>query len=553
MHLARLHQAQPAGDALGVAPVKADVVRKGAVHGLVVGIAQNAGGRVHEPRVVGIGEDAQPAVFRQPALGRHSALALVLGVTARHGADDLHGDAIPVRQHQVLRGRHEQFPRRQPVGHGPRLHHADGRRHRGIRRRECGPGYRGDMSRRGDRRQIEMGSRQNRAILGPAQGQRDGWGILDGQDRPAGFEIGPAIRGAVLFRIVGIELFDMHVLIIEIGRGQAPSHRFGPAQQHGGNPRNGRPDHPPGRQLQPGQVPHRGGAEIKVRIIGQQGAARSRPVRGRRPGVRCAAHAGLRKGRQRRVGQPHRICTGLNARHKIGIVRQGGNARAGIVGKQVAHAGIGQQQRGAGPPHFRGQVGGELQRHQLEDRNRIRRLPHGDFRFEQEELGRAPAARTTVDLTDPGVHAIGIGLQRQFGLRILGLDRLQGQSVDVVAAQDLVNADGALAKGLGQAPLRGAAQLCHLPQTVLGMGKAQGEIDVFILGPEDMGHIGVVAHDLDRGRDAGKRKVFGVIGQRARQEIVAGQQTQKAQHHKAGEQPQEPAEGKDHGGSEPGA
>jgi hypothetical protein len=35
--------------------------------------------------------------------------------------------------------------------------------------------------------------------------------------------------------------------------------------------------------------------------------------------------------------------------------------------------------------------------------------------------------------------------------------------------------------------------------------------------------------------------------------MVADDQTQKAQHDKAGEQPQEPAEGNDHGGPEPGA
>jgi len=130
---------------------------------------------------------------------------------------------------------------------------------------------------------------------------------------------------------------------------------------------------------------------------------------------------------------------------------------------------------------------------------------------------------------------------------------LHRQSVQVVAAQDFVDAHGALAKNLGQAALRGAAQLGHLPQTVLGMGKSQGEENVFVAVAEDMGHIGVVAHDLDWGRNAGQDETFVVIGQRPRQELVAGHQTQNAQHHKAGEQPQKPAEGNDHGGPEPGA
>ena len=409
------------------------------------------------------------------------------------------------------------------------------------------------MSRRCDRRQIKMRSRQNGAILRPAQGQRDGRGIPDGQNGPSGFEFGPALRGAVLFRSVGVKLFDMHVLIIQIGRGQPPAHRFGPAQKNGRHPRNGCADHAARSQLQPRQVPHTGGCEVQVGIIGKQCAARCRPVRGGCPGVRCAAHIGLRKGGQRQIGQPHRICTGQNPRNKIGIVGQGGNAWTGIIGQQVAHAGIGQQQRGAGAPDFRCHMRGLLQGHQLEDGNRIRRLPDGDLGLEQEELGRAPAARAAVDLADPGIDATGIGRKRAFGRCVLCVGRFQSQPVDVVAAQDFVDADGALAENLGQAPLRGAAKLRHLPQTVLGMGKAQREVDIFIRGPEDMGHIGIVAHNLDRGRNAGKREVFGVIGQRARQEIIADDQAQKAQHDKAGEQPQEPAEGNDHGGPEPGA
>ena len=43
---------------------------------------------------------------------------------------------------------------------------------------------------------------------------------------------------------------------------------------------------------------------------------------------------------------------------------------------------------------------------------RIRGLPGGDLGLEQEELGRPAPARARVDLADPGIHAVGIGLQR---------------------------------------------------------------------------------------------------------------------------------------------
>ena len=51
VHLTPLHQTTPAVDALRVAPVIADVERKGPVDGLVVGVADDATARVHEARV----------------------------------------------------------------------------------------------------------------------------------------------------------------------------------------------------------------------------------------------------------------------------------------------------------------------------------------------------------------------------------------------------------------------------------------------------------------------------------------------------------------------
>ncbi len=154
-------------------------------------------------------------------------------------------------------------------------------------------------------------------------------------------------------------------------------------------------------------------------------------------------------------------------------------------------------------------------------------MPDGDLGLEQEEFGRAPTTGALVDLPDPGIDAIGIGLQRAARRFVLRRDRLRGQTVEIEAAHDLVDAHGALAEDLGQAALGRAAHLRHLPQPVLRMGEAEREEDIVIGRAEDMGHVGVVAHDLDRGRDAVEREVFGVVRQRARQEIIEYHQRKK--------------------------
>jgi hypothetical protein len=112
MHLARLHQAPPALHALRVAPEVADMVGKGRVHHLVVGIADDPARRIDEGRVVGIGQPpCQRFSGRQPGAGM-PPLALVRGVAGGHRAHQLHRDARAVGQRQVLRRGHEELARR---------------------------------------------------------------------------------------------------------------------------------------------------------------------------------------------------------------------------------------------------------------------------------------------------------------------------------------------------------------------------------------------------------------------------------------------------------
>ena len=89
--------------------------------------------------------------------------------------------------------------------------------------------------------------------------------------------------------------------------------------------------------------------------------------------------------------------------------------------------------------------------------------------------------------------------------------------------------------------MHGAAQHRHLPQAILGVSVAKAEIDIGIVGSEDMGHIGVVAHDLDLGAEAIKRDLGAVIGDRAGSEVIDKRHRQARQNEACGHQSKQPA------------
>jgi hypothetical protein len=85
------------------------------------------------------------------------------------------------------------------------------------------------MARWCDGFQIIMSARQNRAILGPAQGQGNWGGVFDLDNRRAGLKAFVAVWGKVFFGIVGVQLFDVNVLIVQIGLGKAPAQALTPS------------------------------------------------------------------------------------------------------------------------------------------------------------------------------------------------------------------------------------------------------------------------------------------------------------------------------------
>ena len=271
--------------------------------------------------------------------------------------------------------------------------------------------------------QIVVAAGQDRAAFRPAQGDGDGFGILDGDDRPARGEGLPDAGTFVFLGVGGVQFLHHHVLIVDIGGGQAPADLFRPPDDDRGHAGNGAADHTPRRQFQPRQIPDRGGGKAQMRVVGQQRAARRRPVRHRGPGVGRAGEGQVLERRQRVVGQPDGHLSGPDAGHDVAITGQGGDAGAGVVGQDVAQAFGRQQHRGAGAQHLGLHHRGQLQRHQLDDGNRIGGLPGCDLVREQKEFGRAAPPRAGVDLPDPGVHTTRIGVQRLFGGIVLHRNR----------------------------------------------------------------------------------------------------------------------------------
>ena len=545
MHLALAHQARQTLHALAVTPVVADVIGEGALDQLVVGVDDDPAGRVDEARVLVVGQAALPAVHRVPAGTRHPALGLMAGVAQRDRADRHQRHAILIGKRQVLRGRHEPLARRHRRRDRACAHQRHARAHRRVLSVERGPGQRHDMAGRRHGRQVEMPAGQHRAVLGPAQGDRHGLGVLHVDDRAARREIRPAVGGAIAFRIGGVQLFDVKVEIVDIGRGDAPAQtRIAPGEDQR-DPGHGAADHATRLQFEPREIPEARRGEIEMRVVGQQRATRGRATGRRGEGVRGAGHPARREGHHRgRLGLGS-LDQARHTREEARVIGQGGDAGARHVGHEVTHPVL-TQKRDARAQHFLGDLGFQLHCQELQDRERIRRRPEGDRRIEEEELGRTTAAGALIDELDPLVDARRIGLERGARLLVLSGDRADRCAIKIEAAHQLVGFQRLGAEDFGEPPLHRAAQHRHLPKPVLRMGEAEREEHVAIRGAEDMRHVLGRANDLDGRRNPRDGVARIVIGQRTGREIPRAERHQhEAEQHRR-DDPDHPLKQREH-------
>ncbi len=402
------------------------------------------------------------------------------------------------------------------------------------------------MPRRRHRCQIVTPGRQNRAILCPAQGQRDRRRILDLDDRGAAFKGLVAIRGQVFFGVFRVQLLDKEILIVEVGRGQPPANLRAAPGQDCGHAGDRAANHTAGIEFQPGQVPDRRGGKPKVRIVGQQCPPRGRAAG--RGGKGIGSPGQTRTGRgpeQSAIRGRGRITRQVGKERRI--FRQRGHASARRIGENIRYPPrIFQHQGGAGAQHLMLQMPGQTQAHQLDNGQGICRLPRRDGCLEQEHLRGAASQRAFIDFGQPRVHPRRIGHQRRAGVIILCRNRRLRQPIEIKAPQQLVGFDGSGAKHLRQTPLRRPPHRRHLPQPVLRMGITEAKKHIRIGLRKNMRHVGIVPHDFHRRPKRAHRQPPVVIGQGLAGQIPHQKHRQRPQDEHSTRDPHEPAKDQRH-------
>ena len=418
MHLARLHQRQPALDALRVAPVKADMLREGPVHRLVVGVAQKARGRVHEARVVVIGQHAlKPAVRVRPqarASGPCDGCA-----ASRAGIAPIICSAMPVRRRPAS-GSAPGATTSRPASIAAATDPACISRIAAVievsapdSAVQCSaatwPGGR-------DRGQIVM-----RCPAGSARSATSA-----GSASPASASLtvmidwrlskrAPAVGRPVFLGVVRVQLLDHHVLIVEIGRGQPPAQLLRPPDQHQRHARDRAADHP-ARSAVPAAPDTRSSAPSAPDAGHWPAGCRPPPTAPAPPPRRstpppCPASATGDSGPSRQ--SPAAAMPRRHPRHQAGIVGQGGHALARIVRQDVRQPLGRQQQRHPRPQHLGLQLSRTAAAPSASGSRCESAGAQAAISVENRKNSGAPRPRApALTSLDPGVHPGRIGLQR---------------------------------------------------------------------------------------------------------------------------------------------
>ena len=218
---------------LRVAIVKADMIGERAVDHFVIGIAHDPAFGRAELGVRGIRHYPVPTIAGKPTGAGNAALRLMRGVAARDMANGLERDACAVGHGEVLRRRHIVAPRRNRCVNILRAHDLETRLNGGVSGAQHRPTKCCLMAQRRDGAKIVMRIRQDGAVLGRAQVHRDSRRVFDLNNRLARDERLEAIWREILLRIVGVQLFDKDILVIDISRRQPPTeHIRAPRQNH---------------------------------------------------------------------------------------------------------------------------------------------------------------------------------------------------------------------------------------------------------------------------------------------------------------------------------
>ncbi len=208
---------------------------------------------------------------------------------------------------------------------------------------------------------------------------------------------------------------------------------------------------------------------------------------------RRAAHAG------NTVGENHHAILGVGGQNLRGALRA--QRRAGLRAQQLHLV-----------------VAAQVVLHHLHPHERIVDCPRLGLEAEQKELGGQ-----CVSLVQPGVDAVGVGLQRRLAPLGEMRPRLFGDAPVAHRALVLVDAQRRRTQHLGEAAIANAAIHFKLPHAVLRMNVTQRKDGVVVGGGEDVGYGVGVAYDLHGAVEAGH-------GERACGGRQAGAQVEPSTH-----------------------
>ncbi len=264
----RIQKLLDAIGAIGRAPLAGDVVRIVVGHDLVVGRYDAARGGVVAARQRIEGDEAVPVVFRLPAGRGCLALEVVVGLAQRDAAGRDESDvALGIRIDHVLLRRIEVARRSQefvPIARGRQF---AGGLHRHVVFAQRGPfererevlwqGVRRRLEHIGDQRAVARGAHHDRHVRLSL--------YLD--HFAVGRELLPSLRRE--YPAFAVDAFDVQILHIRAGVGEAPGDLAVASQHDCGHARQRRPHHVESRRRQMREIPDRGGGQAQVRVVGQ--------------------------------------------------------------------------------------------------------------------------------------------------------------------------------------------------------------------------------------------------------------------------------------------
>jgi hypothetical protein len=294
-------------------------------------------------------------------------------------------------------GCHEIFARLQRLFDGARAHQLQARLDRGVFLGQRGPGHAHHMPGRRDGGEVEMTAGDDGAVFRLAQGDGDGGLAVDLDDLAPRLELSPAVGRAVLLGVVGVQLLDIEVDVVEIG---------------GGQPQASRSDRPARMRACPGWSRRSRRRSKAPAAPDTRSSARSGPDADHWPGLRRPRPTATAR-RQRRWRPPRAPAQRLGwsgwrgacpwAKRGSGASKSARNPpapprRCPGVGHHIGQpVGIAQRKGGARAQDLFLVMAGQLQRHHQRDGHGIRGPPRRDLGLEQQQAparhGPAPPRR----------------------------------------------------------------------------------------------------------------------------------------------------------------